>query len=102
MAEFTQLTDIVTVLLSTLRAPAAGAKTILSRVCVLCDCSVALHSTKTIPAENINSVPAHRCFYADTLDASWRHQLCEMGEISTYLLYYLLGSVGKIFLIFIR
>ena len=101
MAEFTQLTDIVTVLLSTLRAPAAGAKTILSRVPCVCYVA-ALHSTKTIPAENINSVPAHRCFYADTLDASWRHQLCEMGEISTYLLYYLLGSVGKIFLIFIR
>ena len=72
MAEFTQLTDIVTVpLSSTLRAPAAGVKTLLSRVCYV----TALHSTKTIPAENINSVPAHRCVYADTLDASWRHQL---------------------------
>ena len=36
MAEFTQLTDIVTVpLSSTLRAPAAGVKTLLSRVCVM-------------------------------------------------------------------
>ena len=73
MAEFTQLTDIVTVLLSPL---SVLLRLVLKHYCPVCVCYVtALHSTKTIPAENINSVPAHRCVYADTFDASWRHQL---------------------------